>query len=92
MYLKSDVYRVKRKGAKTVTCGAPVLHSSVPETHLPILTYCGLAVRSSIIHDVREGATAIPRSLSFSMGGRMVLKALEESKNMILTYEPGTSR
>ena len=45
LYLKSDVYRVKRKGAKTVPCGAPVLHSSVPETHLPILTYCGLAVK-----------------------------------------------
>ena len=43
--LKFDVYRVKRKRAKTVPCGAPILHSSVPETHLPILTYCGLAVR-----------------------------------------------
>ena len=45
LYLKSDVYRVKRKGAKTVPCGAPVLHSSVPETHLPILTNYGLAVK-----------------------------------------------
>ena len=35
----------EKKQAKTVPCGAPVLHSSVPETYLPILTYCGLAVK-----------------------------------------------
>ena len=45
LYLKFDVYRVKRKGAKAVPCGARVRHSSVPETHFPILTYYGLAVR-----------------------------------------------
>ena len=91
-YLKSNVKSVKIKGAKTVPCGAPVLHSSVPETHLPILTHCGLAVKQSVISEVGKGATPIPRSLSLSMGGRMVLKALEKSKNMTLTYEPATSK
>ena len=45
LYPKSNVYREERKGAKTLPCGATILHSSVPETHLPILAYCSLAVR-----------------------------------------------
>ena len=29
MYLKSEVYRVKRKGESTVPCGVPVLQSTI---------------------------------------------------------------
>ncbi|XP_056291925.1 uncharacterized protein LOC130207369 [Pseudoliparis swirei] len=42
LYWKSLVYRVKRKGDRTVPCGAPTSLTTVPDSTRPILTNCGL--------------------------------------------------
>ena len=39
LYMKYAVYRVNKKGAKTVPCGAPVLQTTVSETQSLVLTY-----------------------------------------------------
>ncbi|KAI3352203.1 hypothetical protein L3Q82_005166 [Scortum barcoo] len=44
-YVKSDVYRVKRKGERTVPWGAPVLQTTTSDTQSCSLTNWGLSVR-----------------------------------------------
>uniref|UniRef100_A0A3P9DUN2 NACHT domain-containing protein n=1 Tax=Maylandia zebra TaxID=106582 RepID=A0A3P9DUN2_9CICH len=62
---------VKRKGERTVPCGAPVLLITLSDTHCGRRTYCA--------------STCIAANLSPRRVGLMVLKALEKSKNMTLT-------
>lgn len=64
--LKSEVYRLNRKGERTTTS----------DTQSWSLTYCGLLVRYSMVHAVRCSSTPAPSSFPLSTAGWMVLKAL----------------
>lgn len=86
------MYRVNRKGAKTVLCGAPVLQTIVSETVLcpHILCAVGEVVQYPECEVVIQSheLQLVPQESA----GWLVLKALEKSENMILIVLPGFSR
>ncbi len=62
MGVQSCVNRVKRAGLRTQHCGTPVFRVRVEEIYSPTLTFCGLFVRKSRIHE--QSLVVKPRFLS----------------------------
>jgi len=91
-YWKSEVYWVNRNGDRTVPYGAPVLLNTTSDKQLPRQTNCGLSDRQSATQETVDELTPIPRSFSQKIFAWMVLKALEKSKDKILTVPPPPSR
>jgi len=90
LYGKSEVYRVKRNCENIVPCGVPVLLNTCSDTQPFSLTNCGLFVRKSIIQVIVE--VAIFWGFLHKSTDWYVLKALENSRNIILTVLPAMSR
>lgn len=85
-YEKSEVLMVKRNGASTVSCRAPVLQMILSDTQPHILwSVC------EVVQNPRWWSTPINSSLSLRIVGWFVLKALEKSKKVIVTVRPHVS-
>jgi len=69
------------EGLSTQPCGVPEFMITVSDVRFPILTFCGLLVRKSIIHEQSELDS--PRFMS--LWGATVLNALLKSTKSILT-------
>lgn len=78
--MKSVVYRVKGNGARTVPCGAPVLQTTMSDTH--ILWSVGEVVQNPV-----KKMEVQPFVLQL-----VPQKSLQKSKNIVLTVLPGFSR
>ncbi|XP_068508912.1 target of rapamycin complex 2 subunit MAPKAP1 isoform X5 [Syngnathus scovelli] len=91
-WVKSEVYRVTRKGESTVPWGTPVLQRTTSDSQRCNLIYCGLLVRKSVVHAARRRSTPAFSIFTLSSDGWIVLKALEKSNNTILLVLPMSSR
>ena len=92
LYWKSVVYKVNRKGDSTVPCRAPVSLTTTSDRTLPMWTNYGLPFRYSVIQEIIVLLTPIICSFFPSSSGWIVLKALEKSKDVILTVPLPPSR
>jgi hypothetical protein len=81
---QSFVNNVNKSGESTQPWGAPVFRITELEKDLLTLTTCGRSKRKSKTQWQMDGWTFRTNSLSKSMWGMMVLKALLKSKNKTL--------
>ena len=90
--LQSLVYSVKRTGAKTIPCGAPVDLQSWDESKDWKRTDWVLFSKNCTIQSVNLGSTFTQRSFSAKTWGCIVLKAEEKSIKSTRMKDPGLSK